>query len=158
MVDLIAILLILGHLMRPSLNGSTVRTCTSVGCSSTRPLPVVGDGLCPAADGAGFCVGAAASVAVIPPYAEAVRACLCQTADRTTPDVGVAVIVLPVETVRTAVYRATGRTGTGMGAVAVVRPLAVGMVFSSLFQAALAGNLMGSVPQVLEHRKTVGRC
>ena len=73
MVVLIAILLILGHLMHPSLNGSTVRTCTSVGCSSTRPLPVVGDGLCPAADGADFCVGAIDAIVVIPPSTEAVR-------------------------------------------------------------------------------------
>ena len=156
MVDLIAILLILGHLMRLSLNGSTVRTCTFVGCSSTRPLPVVGDGLCPAADGAGFCVGAAGAATVIPPSAEAVSVRIFQTADRTGPGVGVAVIVLPVETVRTAVYRTAGRAGADMAAV-FIAPLAVGMVFSSLFQAALAGNLMGAVPQVLALRKAMGR-
>ena len=70
---------------------------------------------------------------------------------------GVAVIVLPVEVVRTTVYRTADGASADMAAV-FIAPLAVGMVFSSLFQAALAGKLMLPVPQVLELRKAVGRC
>lgn len=136
--------------------GPAVRTYTVVDCSNRRSHPAVGGGFYPAADGAGSCVGAAGAATVIPPSAEAVRACLCQTADRTTPDVGVAVIVLPVETVRTAVYRTAGRAGADVTAV-IIAPLAVGMRRGLLHQAALAGNLMGAVPQVLALRKAMGR-